>query len=126
MAAGVCEMMACAARELGSAGVGKLGAAPGTRRQGLGRKPPLDVKGDTLKAEASTARWSGWIGVAGVSRCCHSCKRDMREWAEEHGVFVPLDAYYDAITFREPSRPGHELAPSRDAAPLDLSERRMA
>ena len=56
----------------------------------------------------------------------HSCKRDMREWAEEHGVFVPLDAYYDAITFREPSRPGHELAPARDAAPLDLSERQMA
>lgn len=56
----------------------------------------------------------------------HSCKRDMREWATEHGVFVPLDTYYDAITFREPSRPGHELAPARDVAQLDLSGRQMA
>ena len=38
MAAGVCDMMACAARELGLAGVGKLGAAPAIRRKGFGRK----------------------------------------------------------------------------------------
>ena len=56
----------------------------------------------------------------------HSCQRGMREWAETNGVFVPLDDYYDAITFREPSRPGHHFAPPRDAAPLDLSQRPMA
>ena len=56
----------------------------------------------------------------------NSCNQGMRRWAETNGVFVPLDDYYEAITFREPSRPGHELAPPRDKAPLDLSRRRMA
>ena len=56
----------------------------------------------------------------------HSCRRGMRLWAEENGVFVPLDDYYDAITFREPSRPGHELALARHAAELDLSGRPTA
>ena len=56
----------------------------------------------------------------------HSCNRGMRRWAETNGVFVPLDDHYEAITFREPSRPGHEFAPARDRAPLDLSRRRMA
>jgi len=53
----------------------------------------------------------------------HSCNRRMREWAEDNGVFVPLDKYYDSITFREPSRPGHEPALPREAVELDLSER---
>ena len=56
----------------------------------------------------------------------HSCNRDLRRWAEANGVFVPLDDHYETITFREPSRPGHEFAPARDQAPLDLSRRRMA
>ncbi len=55
----------------------------------------------------------------------HSCKRAMKEWAEQNGVFVALDDFYDSITFREPSRPGHELAPGRESAPLDLSIRPM-
>lgn len=57
----------------------------------------------------------------------HSCSRRMRLWAEEGEgcAFVALDDFYDSITFREPSRPGHKLAPSRDAAPLDLSRRPM-
>ena len=56
----------------------------------------------------------------------HSCNRRMREWADENGAFVPLDDYYASITFREPSRPGHEFAPARDMAVLDLSERPLA
>ena len=56
----------------------------------------------------------------------HSCNYRMREWAEENGVFIPLDDFYDAITFLEPSLPGHRLAQSRPAAPLDLSRRRVA
>ena len=56
----------------------------------------------------------------------HSCNQRMRRWAEENGVFVALDDFYDSITFREPSRPGHELAPARDPAPLDLSRRPTA
>ena len=56
----------------------------------------------------------------------HSCRRGMRLWAEQNGVFVPLDDYYDAITFREPSRPGHEFTLRRDESELDLSNRPMA
>ena len=55
----------------------------------------------------------------------HACNQRMRRWAENHGVFIPLDDFYDAITFMDPSRPGFELAQSRDAAPLDLACRRM-
>ena len=47
----------------------------------------------------------------------------MRRWAESNGIFVSLDDHYDAITFLEPSRPGFELAPPRDAAMLDLTRR---
>ncbi len=56
----------------------------------------------------------------------HACNRHMREWAETNGIFVALDDYYEAITFLEPSRPGHKLAHGRDSAPLDLSQRDTA
>ena len=56
----------------------------------------------------------------------HSCNRRMREWAQENGVFVALDNFYDSVTFLEPSRPGHLLAQSRDAVPIDLARRTMA
>ena len=55
----------------------------------------------------------------------HSCNQRMRKWAEENGVFVALDDFYEAITFMEPSRPGFELASARDTAELDLSRRPM-
>ena len=55
----------------------------------------------------------------------HACNQRMRRWAASNGAFVPLDDFYDAITFMEPSRPGFELAQARDAAPLDLSRRPM-
>lgn len=53
----------------------------------------------------------------------HSCHQGMRKWAEENGVFVALDDFYEAITFMEPSRPGFELAPPRESVKLDLSRR---
>lgn len=56
----------------------------------------------------------------------HSCNQRMRKWAQEHGAFVALDDFYEAITFLEPSRPGTELALARDSAPLDLSRRQKA
>ena len=56
----------------------------------------------------------------------HSCNQRMRGWAEQNGVFVALDDFYDAITFTEPSRPGFELAQARDSAELDLSRRETA
>ena len=65
----------------------------------------------------------GWR-VEGLS-WAHSCNQGMRRWAEANGMFVALDDHYEAITFREPSRPGHEFAPARKQAPLDLSRRRM-
>ena len=64
---------------------------------------------------------SGW-GIEVLS-WRHPCKRQMREWAETNGVFISLDDYYDAITFREPSRPGYPLAPARNAEQLDLTGR---
>ncbi len=56
----------------------------------------------------------------------HSCNQRMREWAESKGVFVALDDFYEAITFLEPSRPGHEFSHARDSQPLDLSRRPRA
>ena len=56
----------------------------------------------------------------------HSCNQRMRRWAEENGVFVALDDFYEAVTYREPSRSGFEFAPARDSAPLDLSLRATA
>lgn len=56
----------------------------------------------------------------------HACNPRMRRWAEANAVFVSLDDFYEAITFMEPSKPGHELAPARDPAKLDLSRRRTA
>ena len=55
----------------------------------------------------------------------HSCNPQMRIWAEENGVFVPLDDFYHSVTFLEPSSPGHPLAQSRDSAEMDLSVRPM-
>lgn len=53
----------------------------------------------------------------------HSCNQRMRRWAEENGQFIALDDYYESITFLEPSRPGHALAPARRQTALDLSAR---
>lgn len=52
----------------------------------------------------------------------HACNQRMRRWAEEHGVFVPLDDFYDSITFLEPSYSEVELD-SRYVVPLDLNRR---
>ena len=56
----------------------------------------------------------------------NSCNYRMRQWAEENGIFVPLDDFYDSITFLEPSREGHLLARSRNASALDLTERPLS
>ena len=56
----------------------------------------------------------------------HSCNQRMRQWAEQNGVFVALDDFYQSITFLEPSKPGHEFALARREVPLDLAPRPMA
>ena len=56
----------------------------------------------------------------------NSCNRRMRLWAEENGLFIALDDFYDSITFTEPSSPGQRLACPRDVASLDLSRRKTS
>ena len=56
----------------------------------------------------------------------HSCNRRMRGWAQANGVFVPLDDYYEAITYTNTPRIGLEPAPARAVAELDLSGRGLA
>lgn len=56
----------------------------------------------------------------------HSCNRGMREWAEQYGVFIALDDFYDSVTFLAPPIPGQPLATHRDAVPPDLSRRPAA
>ena len=53
----------------------------------------------------------------------NSCNQRMRQWVEAHGVFVPLDDFYSAVTFLKPA---HEDFPNDDVrfeAPLDLTLR---
>ena len=47
----------------------------------------------------------------------------MRRWAEQNGIFVALDDYYQSVTFLEPPAPGRPLAEPRTARPVDLSRR---
>lgn len=56
----------------------------------------------------------------------HACNQRMRRWAEANGVFVALDDFYESVTFRAPSNPGHEFAEERKVKPLDLSRRRVS
>ena len=56
----------------------------------------------------------------------HSTNQRMRMWAEKNGVFVPLDDFYESITFMEPSEPGFAIAHPRDAIELDLSRRKVS
>ncbi len=102
----------------------------------------LDFNGDPGVAVLLTGDGAGYLDGAGfhsalermhrrgwrveILSWAHATNQRMRRWAEENGVFVPLDDFYESVTFVEPSRPGFELAPPRDAAPLDLSRRPVA
>ena len=99
----------------------------------------LDYNGDPGIAVLLSGDGAGYLEGAGFHRTlermhrrgwhieilswAHSCNQRMRQWAQENGVFVALDDFYEAITFMEPSREGHELAPPREPARLDLSHR---
>jgi hypothetical protein len=64
-------------------------------------------------ADALRLHKLGWqIEVVAWQR---SCARSMREWAEEHGVFIDLVPFYSEITFLEGG--------DRNAAQLNLSKR---
>ena len=56
----------------------------------------------------------------------HSTNQRMLDWVAEHGVFVPLDDYYEGITYTTPLRIEQTPAPARESLPLDLSGRALA
>ena len=56
----------------------------------------------------------------------NSCNQRMRQWVEEHGIFVPLDDFYNAVTFLEPYSIDYPDADLRNEVELDLSHRRVA
>jgi hypothetical protein len=82
------------------------------------------LEGVGFQSALELMRQRGWR--VEVLSWAHSCNFRMREWVEQNGVFVPLDDFYDSITFLEPSTPGHRLAESRDSVTLDLSARATA
>lgn len=102
----------------------------------------LDYNGDPGIVAMLTGDGAGYLEGAGFHRTLErmhdrgwrveilswadSTNQRMRKWAEANGVFVPLDDFYEAVTFMEPSLPGHELAQPRDAAALDLGRRRVS
>lgn len=63
-------------------------------------------------ADMERMHTAGW-GVEVLSWQRH-CRRALREWATANGVFVPLDDYYDSVTF---------LEGARRSKPLDISKR---
>ena len=75
-------------------------------------------------ADLERMRRRGWL--VEVLSWRHSCNRGMREWAEENGVFVALDDFYESITFLEPPAPGQPIASPRFATPVDLARRAVA
>ena len=99
----------------------------------------LDYNGDPGIATVLTGDGAGYLEGAGfhstlermhirgwrieILSWAHSCNQRMRGWAERNGVFIPLDDFYEAITFLEPSKPGHEFSPARYSTTLDLSLR---
>ena len=54
----------------------------------------------------------------------NSCNARMKKWAEENGLFIALDDFYDSVTFLEPPLPGQPIGSPRYPAALDLSKRK--
>ena len=82
------------------------------------------LQGAGFHSELERMHRRGWR--VEILSWAHSTNQRMRRWAEDNGVFVALDDFYEAVTYMEPSRPGFELAMGRDRAPLDLSRRAMS
>ena len=55
-----------------------------------------------------------------------SCNHRMKTWAEENGVFIALDDYYESVTLLEPSSADYPTADPRLSVELDLSRRPTA
>ncbi len=50
----------------------------------------------------------GW-GVEVLSWDCQ-CGRDFKDWAKRVGVYIPLEDYYESITFLEGTRPSKKIS----------------
>jgi len=99
----------------------------------------LDFNGDPGVAVLLTGDGAGYLEGAGFHRTLermhkkgwrieilsweNSCNLRMKQWAEQHGKFIALDDFYEAVTFLEPSRSGSTPAQGRNAAKLDLTKR---
>ena len=69
-------------------------------------------------------RRNGWrVELMAWERGCHP---QMREWAKQNGVFVPLDDHYAAVTYLTALRSDSSGALPRKAERLDLSHRPKA
>ncbi len=64
-------------------------------------------------ADMERMHGAGW-GIEVISWRGH-CRRALRMWSETNGVFVPLDDYYESVTFLEGSRLAHTLDLSKRA-----------
>ena len=51
-------------------------------------------------ADMARMHEAGW-GIEVVS-WLKSCRRTLRDWATANGVFIPLDDYYESVTFLNP------------------------
>ena len=77
-----------------------------------------------LSCGVAVVGWPAWrVEVISWANCCN---QRMRRWVEENGVFIPLDDYYEAVTFLAPTSADYPTADPRYAAPLDLSIRPRA
>ena len=75
--------------------------------------------GAGFQADLERMHRRGWR--VEVLSWANSCSQRLRRWVEAHGVFVPLDDFYEQVTFLEP-RDGMQ---ERYETELDLSRRNM-
>ena len=75
--------------------------------------------GAGFQADLERMHRRGWR--VEVLSWANSCNQRMRQWVEAHGVFVPLDDFYEQVTFLVP----WEGMQHRDETELDISRRRM-
>lgn len=75
--------------------------------------------GAGFQADLERMHRRGWR--VEVLSWANSCNQRMRQWVEAHGVFVPLDDFYEQVTFLVP----WEGMQHRYETDLDLSRRRM-
>jgi len=76
------------------------------------------LDGVGFHADLERMHKKGWgVEVLAWERTCNP---RLKQWANKIGVFIPLEHYYDAITFTEDAS-----GALRRAKPLDLSKRKM-